>query len=656
MTWSDLFTWAFYLCAMAALLLMVHARAAGFSRQVALDAVVVTLGAASLVTSFLLPPLLAANVDAPRRTLVALSFPAADLLMLALFVGALSLFHWRPPVAFVWLAAGFAVFGLADCAYIFHSDFGLIGTSGPNDALRMAAVTVVALAPGRSGLVGSGGRSAVWVPIAAPLVAATIATCVLFAERFTVIHPAAIYLALCTIVAALCRLAFAFLESRRTADYALAATTDHLTQLLNRRGFYERAAPRVEHPMQFGGPPARCALLLLDLDHFKDVNDSLGHATGDHLLQHVARRLTEQLDPATLLARLGGDEFAALLPGAGVQQAEQAARDVMAALSKPLALDGMHVQTRASIGIALSPDHCHDIGSLLRYADIAMYHAKMRQCGFTVFDHEVHEELTSRARMELLSQLRQAIETRELTVVYQPQVRLSDGRVVGVEALVRWEHPERGLLLPHQFLPLARHHNMMQGLTEVVVELVLQDSAHWQRLGYSLPVAINLPPSAFADTDLPLRVAAALHRHAVEAGSLAVEITEDFVLANRDLARSVLTRLRDMGVRISIDDFGSGQTSLHYLRELPIHEVKLDRSFTAAITTDPISAAIVRSVIDVSRALGLTVVAEGVENHTHTAALSRCGCHVVQGHYYSPPVAAAELLRWIDGRTATHSA
>jgi diguanylate cyclase (GGDEF)-like protein len=392
-----------------------------------------------------------------------------------------------------------------------------------------------------------------------------------------------------------------------------------------------------------GGAP--CALLLLDLDHFKDVNDSLGHATGDELLRVVARRLTAPLGPQDIVARLGGDEFAVLLPHAGAEQASQTAATLISALDEPVALEGLHVQTGASVGIAVSPEHGRDIGALLRHADIAMYRAKRGQAEYLLYTPGGGEHVATRAGMEVLSQLRRAIEHGELAVQYQPKLCLRSGTIVGVEALIRWPHRQQGLLYPDQFLPLARQNRLMRAVTDFVVERALDDAARWHARGHRLPVSVNLSPPTFADRDLPARIEQALHRHGLTSSALRVEITENFVLNNLDRARTVLGGLRDLGIAIAIDDFGSGYSALSYLRELPIDEVKLDLSFIAAITTEPAAAAMVRSVIDLSHTLGLTTVAEGVETAKTAAALRSYGCDAVQGHYYSPPLGTAELMQ-----------
>jgi diguanylate cyclase (GGDEF)-like protein len=543
-----------------------------------------------------------------------------------------------------WLAGGLLVFGFVDCTFVTRAARGTYQPGGVVDAAWTIAVTIAALAPGWHQRRRITPVPPTWLPLAVPLLAAAAAISVRVAGRYVQITPVADYLALATLLAALVRLAAASFEARHAGEQAHLAQTDDLTTLLNRRGFYNQAAAILSGRGSSDPGEPTFALLLLDLDHFKDVNDSLGHAAGDELLRRVAARLNASLRDEDILARLGGDEFAVLLPRVGADRAQQAAVALITALEQTVVLDGLHVQPDASIGIAIGPEHGRELGTVLRNADIAMYRAKHARARYMVYTPYADRHVTTRAGIELLAQLRHAIEHGDLAVHYQPKVSLRTGEMVGVEALVRWHHPVRGMLYPDQFLPLARHNSLMHAMTELVVQRALDDAAVWHARGHRIPVAVNLFPPTLADLDLPVRLAHALERHGLTSSALEVEITEEFMLGNLDRARIVLTGLHRLGIRSAIDDFGSGYSSLYYLCELPIDEVKLDRSFIASITEDLRAAAIVRSVIDLSHALALTTVAEGVENLRTAALLTGYGCDIAQGHYFSHPITADEVL------------
>ena len=644
---AHLLWFTYYVCVVVALLMLMRPRVSQLPMRLAVDGVVVGLGAATVVAAVVLPELVARQTGTSAHTAVLLLYPLLDLFLVALVAGAMSLFRWRPPAGIGWLAAGVVLFGLVEGLFMVQMARGTYDSAGLVNAGWMVAVTVMALAPRRIRAPAIVREPATWLPLAAPLAAAAAAISVLVPQHYIEVAPVARVLAVTTLVAALGWIAVAFFEARHAAEDAHPAQTDDLTTLPNRRAFYDRVTAALKN-YSGGIEQPTCALLLLDLDHFKNVNDSLGHATGDNLLRQVAERLTLLLPDDDIVARLGGDEFAVLLPNAGVEEALQTSAALVAALEQPVELDGLHVQTGASIGIAVSPQHGRDVGTLLRHADIAMYRAKRGQSEYVVYTPEAGVQVSSRAGMETLGQLRRAIKQGELVLHYQPKLDLRSGRIVGVEALVRWPHPERGLLYPDQFLPLARQNRLMRPMTELIVDIALGAAAGWRAKGHRVTVAVNLPPPTFADRDLPGRIGRSLQRHGLGPSALTVEITEDFMVGNLDRARTVLAGLRDLGVTIAIDDFGTGYSALSYLRELPIDEVKLDRSFIAPITTDPGAAAIVRAVIDLSHNLGKTTVAEGIENIETASLLMDFDCDLVQGYYYSRPLNITELMSLLD--------
>ena len=369
------------------------------------------------------------------------------------------------------------------------------------------------------------------------------------------------------------------------------------------------------------------------------------------MLVQVGARLSDQLRTGDLLARLGGDEFAILLQDAGHEQAVAVAVKLRAALAESFAIHDIALHTSVSVGIALFPDHGLDLSSLLRRADIAMYKAKTSGAGQHVYDSA--DDADDATRLQTVEELRTALTTDQLVVHYQPKVDLDTGEVNSVEALVRWDHPTRGLLYPDAFLDLVEESGLMPNLTQVVLEIALDQAATWHAQGRPLTVAVNLSASSLVDADLPNHVASMLTARQLSPDALQLEITEEFLMADRDRARDILTRLRHSGVQISVDDYGTGYSSLSYLRDLPVDELKLDRSFVFPMADDARAAALVASTIDLAHSLGLRMVAEGVETEVAYGELARLGCDQAQGYYMSRPVPAAELDHWLNNRHPT---
>jgi diguanylate cyclase (GGDEF)-like protein len=423
------------------------------------------------------------------------------------------------------------------------------------------------------------------------------------------------------------------------------ATHDALTGLSNRAELHEDGAKALANAGRDG---SLAALMLIDLDRFKEVNDTMGHEQGDRLLVDVAARLRQLLRGDDILARLGGDEFAvlAIVPHRGA--VGEVATRLHRALALPFDVGGVAIELGASIGIALQPDHGEDVSTLLRHADVAMYEAK--RAGSHIETYATSRDPYSAERLKLLGELRRALDHDELVLHFQPKVALSSGRVIGVEALVRWEHPERGLLGPHEFLGLAERTGLIADITRWVVDAAVRQCASWRRSGVELPVAVNLAAANIVDTTLPESVAHILQRWEVPGRLLECEISEDTVMGDPRRAGDVLERLRDLGVRLSLDDFGTGHSSLSYLKRLPLDEVKIDRSFVIGMADDPSDAAIVRSTIDLARHLGLEVVAEGVETSEVLDVLAALQCDVAQGFLLSRPLPAAEFDGWLAAR------
>jgi diguanylate cyclase (GGDEF)-like protein len=438
-----------------------------------------------------------------------------------------------------------------------------------------------------------------------------------------------------------------YFSARTSARNAHRAVHDALTGLPNRLLLGER----LERDLRADSEPT--VLMIVDLDDFKAVNDTLGHAQGDRLLKHVGARLRGALAEADMLARLGGDEFAVLLagpagPGTGLAVAER----LIGALDEPFELDGVLLQVRASVGLACFPDHGADPDDLLRRADVALYCAKAAQHPVELYapsrDHH------SVDRLMLAGQLRRGLGRGEIVLEYQPKFPLDGGAPRGVEALARWRHPDLGRVGPDGFVPLAEQAGLIGLLTDVVLEEALAQCARWQRDGLSLRVSVNLSPRSLTDRELPKRIARLLSIHEVAPEWLQLEVTESrAVPAGRGTA-TVADELRSMGVSIAIDDFGTGFSSLVQLQRLPVDEIKIDRSFVATMGHSESDTAIVRSTIDLARNLGLHVTAEGVETEAARSQLAAMGCELAQGYGLCPPLPPARCARVVREHALLH--
>jgi diguanylate cyclase (GGDEF)-like protein/PAS domain S-box-containing protein len=426
------------------------------------------------------------------------------------------------------------------------------------------------------------------------------------------------------------------------------ALHDGLTGLANRTLFRDRIDQAIKARRR---ADTQAAVLVMDLDGFKEINDSLGHAAGDDLLVELARRLEAALRRSDTVARLGGDEFGILLPDAEIPaDVLLAVERIQAAVAEPIMLHGLSLSLEASIGVALCPDDGADVESLLRCADGAMYHAKEEKSGWAFYDSDCVQRDTG--RLTLMGELRRALERRELVLYYQPKALLADGEVHGVEALLRWNHEARGLVPPDEFIPTAEQTGLIKPLTRYVIDEALQQCRAWQDGGLRLSIAVNLSARSLVDLDFPAQVAGQLERWDVEPCLLEFEITESAVLADPTRTKLVLEQLSEMGIRLSIDDFGTGYSSLAHLKRLPVSEIKVDRSFVMNMEQDEDDATIVRSTIDLGRNLGLDVVAEGVESQFVLDRLKALGCTAAQGYYLSRPVPAPELEAWLVKRRA----
>ena len=419
------------------------------------------------------------------------------------------------------------------------------------------------------------------------------------------------------------------------------ALHDSLTGLPNRALFEDRLQHSIERAREDHTP---LVLLLIDIEQFKDVNAALGHRVGDWVLNELGRRLRECARPADTIGRLGGDEFALMAPGAGVD-ASQLARVVQAALAEPVRLETGTLQLGASVGIATFPEHGEDAASLLRHAEAAVHTARQLGNGFAVYSPEDGQH--SIGRLTLMSELREAIPRGDLILHFQPKVHLGTGRVVSTEALVRWQHPTRGLLYPDAFISLAEETGVIEQLTLAVLEMALRECALWHRLGYGVSCAVNISARSLDISGFLDQILAFISRSGVPSEAVILEVTESALMANLPVVRERLQVARLAGAHISIDDFGTGYSSLAQLRHLPVDEIKIDRSLVRDVANSAQDAAIVRAVVELGHSLDLTVVAEGVEDESTLDALRSLGCDVAQGYFLARPMPVERLQSWM---------
>ena len=421
------------------------------------------------------------------------------------------------------------------------------------------------------------------------------------------------------------------------------ALHDALTGLPNRTLLEDRIEQAISAARRAN---ATVAILYMDLDRFKEINDTLGHHFGDKVLQHVASSVHGVLRESDTLARLGGDEFAILLPGVDEAGAIKIARKVRGVFDEAIQIDEHSLHLEGSIGIVLYPGHGTDVSTLIQHADVAMYVAKERDDGIAVYDMSLdHYNVRN---LVLMGELRSAIEDEALEIHFQPIVNLASGRFVGAEALVRWPHEKHGLMYPDSFIPLAERGGLIQKLGLVVLKKTLTVCAGCRGLSSAMVVAVNLSAKDLQSPDLARLVAETLRQTGIPPQHLKLEITESAIMSDQAQALGILKQLNAMGVRLAIDDFGTGYSSLSYLKSLPVDDIKIDRSFVTDMRSDKSNAVIVKSTIDLAHNMGLRVIAEGVEDRETYDELAALGCDEAQGYYLSRPLPVPELIEWVE--------
>ncbi len=673
-SWSDVGCIGSYLFALLAILFLPYQRRSLTSRtRIIFDALIAMLGIVTLGWYFVLGPTIQHGANNVLGQIVGTTYPLSTLMLifsLFLLAGRNNVPEMRLVISLLFLS--FSVMAITEIVFNFQELHGVYKTGSLLDLgwplgylmLGVAARTLNALPLTQSQVVRrteESGRTAkqpamwltllpyVWVPI--------VGLFLLFIwqrgdDPFLVRGVAIGAIVLLVLVLLRQLVAMRELHSLYLNNDALTsanrqleiqATHDALTDLPN-RSILQKQLEQATHIARENH--ISTALLLLDLDRFKEVNDTFGHDVGDLLLQKIGPCLKRCLSSNDLLTRLGGDEFAIVLPAKDAAGAIQVARELLDALDAPFVVNEHAFDIGGSIGIALTPEQGYDVTALLRYADVAMYEAKRSQSGYAIYAPEVDQH--SPHKLSLIRGLRQAIADDQLVLHYQPKISLVQDKMVGVEALVRWPHPVHGSIPPEEFIPLAEYSGFIGPLTRWVLEGAVQQCLDWEQVGLCVNVAVNLSTRTLYDPQLLSTVTELLQAYGLPPNRLTLEITESMLMNEPERARVVLAQLRALGVSIAIDDFGTGYSSLAYLKQLPFDEVKIDKVFVLGLgaDADPADKAIVRAVVSVARPLGCRVVAEGVENLEALIFLRESGCDLAQGYYLSGPLSAEDLEQW----------
>lgn len=639
---ADALWLAFYPCAFVTLVLLARScglRARGVSW---LDSLCAALASAAALAAVTIPTVSTALTGASTAAVVTnFAYPIGDLVLLSLVVGILVQVGWRSDVAWRQFAAGLLILVTANTVYLLRVADNSYEMGSWLDLLWPLAVTLMAFAAGRP---PSSDRPVVVTSLrlAVPFIFGIVATVVLAANTVVPVNPVALVLAGGALATAWARALTAVRASTALAASRTEARTDDLTGLGNRRLLRER----LDRALERRGTNERVAIVLFGLDRFKDVNDSLGHDAGDELLCQVSRRLHHALGDRAVLTRLGGDQFAVLL-GADVRRdagAAEMTERIRATLRAPVEVGGLSLSVDCSIGIAVCPEHASEGSDLVRLADVSMYHAKTHGLPVAVYQPGIDHH--SRKRLQTIEELRVAMQGEQIVVHYQPKVD-ARGCTVGVESLVRWEHPTRGLLHPVDFLPLVGVAGLFDALTGRVLDPSLMQCAAWLAAGRRVPVAVNTPAATILSDGFAAEVDAHLRRHGVPPEMLTLEITEEAFIEEPDRCRAVLEQIRALGVRVSLDDYGTSYSTLAWLHRLAVDEIKLDRSFLADLEHDPTARIIVAKTVEMAHSLGITVVAEGVETRRLWETVVSLGCDLAQGYHFARPLPAEQLDDWI---------
>jgi diguanylate cyclase (GGDEF)-like protein len=642
---ADLFYLAFYPVMYAALALLMRAHVRKLVPATWLDGAVAGLGAAAVTACFAFNTVLHSVGGDAAAVATNLAYPTGDALLLLLVVGGTAIIPGRRNPQWLFLAGGFAINSVGDTFNLFdtggatsHLSTVLNGIAWPASILLISLS--VWLRPNRVSPLAAEKTAGFLLPG----LGATAGLAVLFVGTLHSVTPVALGLATATLLTVGVRLGTSVRRLRSlTEKRHRQAITDELTGLGNRRQLFYLLDAFFASNGERNGHAYTLSLLFVDLDHFKEINDSFGHAAGDELLRQLGPRMTRSLRDTDVLVRIGGDELAVVILDSDAAYAETVARRLITELEQPFELDSVSVRIGASIGIASAPTDAGDGAGLLRCADLAMYRAKLGSSSFETYRHDIDD---GGNRLRLVEELRLAVASGRFEMNYQPQVDVFTGMVVGVEALLRWPHPRVGLVPPLEFLPLAEEAGLMPALTAIVLDQALGQCAAWHAAGQALTMSINISVTNLLDPGFTDCVTGTLDRHNLPASSLVLELTETTVIRDFGRCKLLIANLRALGLGVSIDDFGAGFTSLASLGRLAVNELKLDRSFITDLAANghDRDLALVRATIELGHALEMRVVAEGIEDHATFALLASMGCDLAQGFFIGKPMPAGELV------------
>jgi diguanylate cyclase (GGDEF)-like protein len=642
---ADGFYLFFYPVTYVGLMLMIRRQVRRFDVSMWLDGAIAGLGAAAACAAFAFHGIEVSAGGGAAAVATNLAYPVGDLLLLGLVVAGTAIVPRGQRRGWLMVAAGFAVNVLGDTSNLFQSSFGSSHVGSAVNAVAWPTYILLVSASVWLRPAHSAPQAQERSPgFLLPGLAAASALVILFTGSLHHVGLPALLLAVATLVVAGVRSGLSLVNLRAlTEQRHRNSITDQLTGLGNRRALSALLDVVLPDDADPDAPPQSVAFLFIDLNGFKQVNDSFGHAAGDDLLRQLGARLQGALRREDLLVRLGGDEFGVVLVDGTVDDAAMVAQRLVARLDPPFVLEGIRARVGASIGIAAAPTDATSAPDLLRCADLAMYRAKLAGNSFAIYQEDLDG---SGDRRRLAEELSTAIEERQFELHYQPQVELSTGQIVAAEALLRWPHPRLGLVAPLAFLPLAEESGLMGPLTRLVLDDALEQCAAWRAEGRDLTVAVNTSPTNLLEPGFVDMVEQLLEQNRLGADALVLEVTETAPIADLEQAKDTIERLRTLGVVVSVDDFGAGFTSLAYLGSLAVGELKLDRSFITELTKAQAGrdVTLVRSTIDLAHSLGLRVVAEGVEDEEALELLAGLGCDLAQGYLISKPKPASELV------------